>query len=64
MSYQQMQEIKDLLESCYVNMIAINLKKEVKAKIQEIKEEMKEMDSYMSWIEQKAEEAKYGKDLD
>lgn len=61
MNYQQLQEIKDLLESCYVNMIAVELKKEVKIKIQEIKKEMADYDIYIS---QQEEEARYGKTSD
>ena len=61
MNYQQMQDIKDLLERCYINILNANgtveLKNEIKTKIQEIKKDMADYDLHISQLE---EEAKYG----
>ena len=57
MEYNEMYDIKKLLESCYVNMIAIELKKEVKSKIDELQ---KDMDAYDRWISQKEAEQEGG----
>ena len=57
MDYNEMHDIKKLLESCYVNMIAIELKKEVKSKIDELQ---KDMDAYDRWISQKEAEQEGG----
>lgn len=62
MNYEQMQDMKDLLEQCYVKIstkesdLLLNIKKT----IIKLKEDMNEMDAYMSYIEQKVEEVKYG----
>ena len=57
MEYNEMYDIKKLLESCYVNMIAIDLKKEVKSKIDEIQQDM---DKYDKWLDQKEAEQEGG----
>ena len=57
MEYNEMHEIRDLLKSCYVNMIAETLKEEVKAKIDEIE---KDMAAYDRWIEKKIQEEANG----
>ena len=62
MSYEQMQNMKDLLERCYMcihpNESEVLL--DIKKTIIRLKENMQEMDAYMDWIEQKEEEAQYG----
>ena len=57
MEYNEMYDIKKLLESCYVNMIAITLKEQVKAKIDELQ---KDMDAYDKWLDQKEAEQEGG----
>ena len=66
MNYEEMQNMKDLLERCYMCIHPNDSKVllDIKKTIIKLKEDMHEMDAYMEHIAQKEEEARYGGSLD
>jgi hypothetical protein len=59
MNYNELQDMKDLLETIYPNLSRMNivLRSRVRKTLKAIKREMRDMDNYISQME---EEAKYG----